>query len=297
MKLVVTIPAYNEEKTIGKVIRKIKKVMSKRKYDFKILVIDDGSRDDTAKISKKAGAIVFSHNRNYGLAETFRTEIKKSLELKADVIVHIDADGQYRAEEILKLLNEIKNGYDLVLGSRFLGEIEQMPLIKKFGNKLFSKVVSNITKTKITDAQTGFRAFTKEVAKQIEVISTHTYTQEQIIRAVLEKFKIKEIPVYFAKRDGKSRLIKSPIEFGIQSLINILRVYRDYQPMKFFGSFSVFFFLIGGIIGIYFLYLHFTVGITGHIGLIMLMIISIITGTQIALFAFFADMLKNKRKR
>ena len=297
MKLVITIPAYNEEKTIGDVILKIKKIMKKEKYSYKILVVDDGSTDNTANVSKKSGANVFSHPRNYGLAETFRTEIKKSLELKADVIVHIDADGQYQPEEIPKLFKEIKNGYDLVLGSRFLGKIEYMPLIKRLGNKLFSKVVSNITKTKITDAQTGFRAFTKDMAKQIDVISTHTYTQEQIIRAVLEKFKIKEVPVNFKRRKGKSRLLKNPIEYGIKALLNIMRVYRDYEPIKFFGLFSIFFFLIGAVIGTYFLYLHFTVGISGHLGLVIIMIISIITGTQITLFAFFADMLRNRRKK
>ena len=201
MKIVVTIPAYNEEKTIGSLINKINEVMGSGRYDYKVLVVDDGSKDKTTEVAKLANAVVYSHPKNYGLADTFRTETEKALKLGADVIVHIDADIQYKPEEILLLLKEIENGYDLVLGSRFKGKIEYMPIIKKLGNKAFSRVVSNITGIRISDAQTGFRAFTKDVAEKIKVTSNHTYTQEQIIRTVKKKFKIKEVPIYFAKRN------------------------------------------------------------------------------------------------
>jgi glycosyltransferase involved in cell wall biosynthesis len=170
MRLAITIPAYNEEKTIEKTVREIKKVVGKNKYDAKILVVDDGSVDKTAAVARNAGALVFSHPRNYGLAETFRTEIEKCLELKADVIVHIDADGQYVANEIPLLIREVKKGADLVLGSRFKGKIEEMPFIKRIGNKAFSVVVSNITGMKISDAQTGFRAFKKKLAQGLKII-------------------------------------------------------------------------------------------------------------------------------
>src|SRR3989338_11314038 len=154
MKVIVTIPAFNEEKNIKPVIAGIKKVMDSGKYSYKILVADDGSTDKTAAVAKSSGAVVYSHPKNYGLAETFRTEIKKSLEMGADIIIHIDADNQYQPVEIPKLINEINNGYDLVLGSRFKGAIESMPVIKRLGNKAFSKVVSNISGIKISDAQT-----------------------------------------------------------------------------------------------------------------------------------------------
>src|SRR3989338_3612693 len=139
--IVITIPAYNEERTIGESIKSIKSVMNSGVYRHKyiISVVDDGSKDKTAQIAKKAGAIVYSHPKNYGLAECFKTEIEICLEHKADVIVHIDADLQYKPEDIPKLLKEIENGYDLVLGSRFKGKIEYMPLIKKIGNISFSK--------------------------------------------------------------------------------------------------------------------------------------------------------------
>ncbi|MBI2647153.1 glycosyltransferase family 2 protein, partial [Candidatus Woesearchaeota archaeon] len=150
MQILVTIPAYNEERTIGTLIEKIHKTMRNNRYNYNILIVDDGSSDKTASIAKKANAIVYSHPKNYGLAETFRTEINKSLELGADVIVHIDADMQYQPEEIPKLIKEIKNGYDLVLGSRFIGKIEYMPLIHRVGNIAFSRVVSQIAETKIS---------------------------------------------------------------------------------------------------------------------------------------------------
>lgn len=294
MNIIITIPAYNEEKTIGPLITRIKAVIKKNKYKAKVLVLDDGSKDKTKEIATKLGAVVKSHPRNYGLAETFRSEIKEALKLKADVIVHIDADMQYRPEEIPKLINEIKKGYDLVLGSRFLGKIEEMPLINWFGNKAFSSAISHITKVKISDAQTGFRAFTKQFAKEIQIGSDHTYTQEQIIRAINKKFTIKEVPIYFAKRHGKSRLIRSPFMYAIKAWINIIRIYRDNEPLKVFGAIGGSILSVGIVISLYMVYLHFTSGIVGHLGLLMLNITVLSLGFQILIFALLADMFRKK---
>ena len=291
MKVVVTIPAFNEEKTIGRIVKSIKEVINKRNYNYQILVVDDGSKDNTASNARKAGAVVYSHPKNYGLAETFKTEIAKSLELKPDVIVHIDADMQYQPKEIPKLLDEIKNGYDLVLGSRFKGKIEEMPWIKRFGNIAFSKVVSQITSLQISDAQTGFRAFTRKVAESIPITSNHTYTQEQIIRAVKQKLKIKEVPIYFAKRDGKSRLIPNPFSYAISAWISITRTYRDYEPLKFFGVIGSIIFGIGIVLGLYLVYFQFFGGgAFRHLGLMMLDVLVLSIGLQIIIFGFIADM-------
>ena len=293
MLVVVTIPAYNEEKTISTLIGRIHKAL-KNKYKYKVLVVDDGSHDKTGKVAKSKGAIVFSHPKNYGLAETFRTEIEKSLELGADVIVHIDADMQYQPEEIPKLIKEVENGNDLVLGSRFMGKIEYMPWINRFGNKAFSHVVSQAAEMEISDAQTGFRAFTKELATKVKVRSDHTYTQEQIIRAVRNKFKIKEVPVYFARRKDKSRLISNPISYAISAWINLMRLYRDYKPLKFFGVIGTLIFSVGLLIGFYMIYLHLTSGIAGHLALLMLDVIILSVGFQLLTFALLADMLEGR---
>ena len=288
--IIVTIPAYNEGRTLGKVIENIKEVMQKYRKKYKILVVDDGSQDNTAQIARKAGAVAYSHAKNYGLAETFKTEIQKSLELKADVIVHIDADGQYLPREIPKLLSEIDRGYDFVLGSRFKGKIEYMPIVKKLGNIAFSKAISQITNFNISDAQTGFRAFTKKVAREIDIRSNHTYTQEQIIRAIKQKFRLKEVPVYFAKRKGKSKLIRNPFEYALKAWINIIRIYRDFEPLRFFGIVGTLIFSVGFLIGLYLVYLHFTTGIVGHFALMMLDILILSIGLQIIIFGFIADM-------
>ncbi len=295
MNIVVSIPAYNEEATIASVIRNIKEVLGKhRSYVYRILVVDDGSTDKTAEIAKNEGAVVYSHPKNYGLAETFRTEIQQFLKLKpeADAMVHIDADGQYKAEEIPQLLKKLEEGYDFVLGSRFKGTIEKMPIIKRLGNKAFSKVVSQIARTKISDAQSGFRAFTREVAEKINIISNHTYTQEQVIKAVKNKFRIGEVPVYFAERKGKSRLIRNPFEYALKAWISILRIYRDYEPLKFFGLIGGVVFAVGFVLGLRLLYFHFTTGIVGHTPSLILSMLLMSVGVQIIMFGFIADMIK-----
>jgi len=295
MKVVVTIPAYNEEKTIGPVIKDIKTVMDKHKYNYELIVVNDGSSDNTVEIAKKEGAVVYSHPRNLGLAETFRTEMEKCLQHKADIIVHTDADGQYVASEIPNLIRLVKEGKDLVLGSRFKGKIESMPLLKRFGNKAFSKVISHITSMRVSDGQTGFRAFTKEVAEKIKIRSFHTYTQEQIIRAVRGKFKVVEVPAYFAKRGGntKSRLMRNPFDYAIKAWINILRTYRDYEPLKFFGGVGFLFLLAGFAIGIWLFYRFVTLGYIGRLPSTILCFLLITVGVQIILFGFFADMRKS----
>lgn len=287
MKIIITIPAYNEKDTIESVIHDVKQTMDGMEYEYEIIVVDDGSMDSTNTIAKNAGAIVYSNPHNFGLAETFRIEMEKALKHKADIIVHIDADGQYRAEEIPKLIKPIVDeGYDLVLGSRFAGTIEEMPIVKKIGNKLFSKVISQITKINITDGQTGFRAFTKEVAQKIDIISTHTYTQEQIIKAVRSMFRVKEVPIYFAKRrSGKSKLISNPFEYAIRAWINLFRIYRDYEPLKFFGLTG---FALIVIALLTFLYSIFILGKLMDITVIVL----ILAGIQIILFGFLAEMVK-----
>jgi len=294
MKVVITLPAYNEEKTLGGVLDSIKKVMDGTAYTYQILVVDDGSKDRTAHIAKQHGAVVVSHPRNYGLAEAFRTEMEHCLRLGADIIVHTDADGQYRAQEIPGLIKKVEQGYDFVMGSRFMGHIESMPLLKRLGNKAFSKVLSHITKTKITDGQTGFRAFTREVAEKVSISSTHTYTQEQIIRVVRQKFKLLEVPAYFAKRGGDttSRLMKNPFDYAIKAWITLFRVYRDYEPLKFFGFIGGLFFTVGVLIGLFVLWNILTTGIAGGIPRVILSALLILSGIQVWLFGFLADMHK-----
>lgn len=292
MHVLVTIPAYNEEKTIGEVIAGVNKVMRQSKLRFSVMVVDDGSTDRTAEAAKRAGASVVKHPYNYGLAEAFRTEMKEAIRKRPDVIVHTDADGQYLATDIPKLLKPIQDGRaDLVLGSRFMGKIEGMPLIKRLGNRAFSSVISKITRVRITDGQTGFRAFTRQLAEKIDIISTHTYTQEMVIKAIKEKFRVVEVPVYFAKRKaGKSKLISSPFGYAMRAWVNIFRIYRDFEPLKFFGTIASVFIIPGILIGLYMVYLFLTQGYIGHLPSTILSMLLIISGLQMLIFGFLADM-------
>ncbi len=292
MKVLVTIPAYNEEKTIGKVIYSIFQAYKGRTDKIMVQVIDDGSTDNTVSIVKSLGAKVVSHKRNLGLGRAFQTEMKEALKEKPDVIVHFDADGQYIAQDIPRLVDVVQKGYDLVLGSRFTGHIESMPVLKRLGNIAFSIVLSQICKGRITDGQTGFRAFTPEVAREIDIHSEHTYTQEQLIRAFRQGFSVREIPVYFAKRDGKSRLISNPFEYASKAWINIIRIYRDYQPLKFFGGIGLAMFGAGFLIGLYILYKFIQLGRIGQVPLTLFGVLLMTVGLQVILFGFLADMQK-----
>ena len=202
-------------------------------YNYQILVLDDGSRDHTVEVAKSYDAVVVSNRRNMGLAETFRVEMRECLRLGADIIVHTDADGKYHSKHIPELIQKVEQGCDLVLGSRFKGKIESMSLLKQLGNIAFAEVLSSLTKVRITDSTTGFRAFTAEVARNINYINTFTYTQEQIIKASKQGFRIAEIPIT-ARKTRESRLFKNPFQFAWRAWINIFRIYRDYEPLMFF---------------------------------------------------------------
>ncbi|MBT4935423.1 glycosyltransferase family 2 protein [Candidatus Woesearchaeota archaeon] len=288
MKVVISIPAYNEERTLPRVLEEIKEI-TKNKHT--ILVLNDGSEDKTKEVAEKHGAIVVSNKKNRGLAETFRQEMKECIKLKADIIVHTDADGQYHPQHIPQLIEKVQEGYDLVLGSRFRGKIEKMPFMKRLGNKMFSRVISKLTKTYVTDSTTGYRAFTREVAEDINYINTFTYTQEQIIKAAKQGFKITEIPIV-ARKTRNSRLFKSPLQYAIKAWINILRIYRDYDPLKFFGYAGGVLFFMGVLIGIYILGHILVTGSAGGIPRVILSAILMLGGIQITIFGFLADMLR-----
>ncbi|MEK6861847.1 MAG: glycosyltransferase family 2 protein [Nanoarchaeota archaeon] len=291
--VVITIPAFNEESSLAMLVKDIHEVMKSSRYSYKILVLDDGSTDRTKEVAYKLGAVVFSNPVRMGLAETFKTEMKKALELNPDIIIHIDADYQYSPKDIPRLIKPIEDGEaDLVLGNRFQGGIDSMPLMKRLGNKAFSKVISDITRFRVGDCQTGFRAMNKKAAS-LPIISNHTYTQEQIIRAVRSGLKIKEIPTHFySRKSGKSKLLKGPFEYAIKAWINILRLYRDFEPLKFFGRIGLFFILVGLIVGAYVLIDFFIRKNVGHLPLTVLTVLLIVMGIQILLFGFLADMKK-----
>ncbi len=263
--------------------------MDKEKWKYSIHVINDGSSDSTAEIAKNAGAKVFSRKRNQGLAFTFKEELQYALAAKADIIVHTDADGQYPARFIPALINKVEEGFDLVLGSRFLEGRKHASFWKNFGNRAFARVFSRLCKVKLTDTTTGFRAFNSDIAKEINFTNTFTYTQEQLIRASKMKFKIAEVPIE-ARVTRESRLFNNIFEYAFKAWVNIFRIYRDYDPLKFFGRIGFYLVSIGTVIGIWLVYLFLTTGRIGHMPATILTGLLIITGFQVIIFGFLADM-------
>ena len=298
MKLVVTIPAYNEESTIGRVIRDVPRII-KGVSRVEVLVINDGSLDGTAKAAKTAGADrIVSHTHNLGLGNAFRTGLDNALGMGADIIVNIDADGQYVGSEIKDLIRPIlEKKADMVLGSRFSGQIEHMAAWKRIGNRIATRTVRFLSGIPITDGQTGFRAFSRDAALRLNVMSNYTYTQETIIQAAMKGMKIVEIPCTFRRREGHSKLISSVSNYAKRSTTILFRTYRDYKPLKFFGIIGAIIFVLGVIFGGYiFIRWLFTGLVTPHVPLAILSAILLIVGFQVILFAFLADMMGQLRR-
>jgi glycosyltransferase involved in cell wall biosynthesis len=293
MNIVITIPAYNEEKTLPRVIAEIRDVLKEqtnKEDQYTILVVDDGSTDNTVNVAHSLDVEVVA-KRHTGLAGQFKREMEECLRLNADIIVHTDADGQYHPQHIPELVAKVKEGNDLVLGSRFKYNMKHMPILKRIGNIAFAKVISSLTKTKISDSTTGYRAFTAEVARDIEYINTFTYTQEQLIKAAKQGFSIAEVPIK-CRKTRASRLFSNPLQYAIKAWINIFRIYRDYNPLRFFGRIGLSFLSVGVAIGLWLVYRFITLGRIGKVPTAILCMLLIMIGIQVTLFGFLADMIK-----
>ncbi len=293
MKTIAIIPALNEEETIGRVIESVKRHVNN------VIVIDDGSTDGTAKTARKAGARVYSHPVNKGLGPTILDGYREALKKGAEIVLQIDADGQYLARDIPRLINPIlRNEADMVLGSRFSGTIEEMPFVKRTGNRFFSKITSVLSGMRITDAQTGFRAIRSELLENIIPTGKYTYTQEMIIRASKENFRIKEVPIYFARRkSGESRLISNVLSYASSSFMIMLRTFREYHPLKFFGLPGLVLLIAGAVIGYDVTIDYMLTGIMNRAGSAILSALMIMSGILLVFMGLLADMMESKYRQ
>ncbi|MEM0473332.1 MAG: glycosyltransferase family 2 protein [Candidatus Aenigmatarchaeota archaeon] len=296
-KLVVMIPAYNEEKTIASVIREIpRKIEGISKVE--ILVINDGSTDKTVEVARKAGADrIVSNRKNMGLGFSFKKGLNEALNMDADVVVNIDADGQYNAKEIAKLVRPIIDGKaDIVLGWRDIDKLDHMPLQKKIGNKIatfFTRLMSGLP---IKDAQTGFRALSSDAVMKLNLFGRYTYVQETLIQAKHKGLVIEQVPVEFRKREGKSRLIANIFKYARMAGLTMIRSMRDYDPLKVFLPISFVFFLLSALVAIPVLQHYFATGLfTGYTGRGLLSAMFFITGVIVFTFGLLADMLRTQR--
>jgi glycosyltransferase involved in cell wall biosynthesis len=267
MRLIILIPAYNEEETIACVLTGIPSAFTGIEQVF-TLVVDDGSTDKTAAIARKAGAIVVSHGQNRGLGCAFTTGLSEALKLGADIMVTIDADRQFSPEEIPLLIHPILQGEaDFVVGNRFTGkygEIEKpqyMSQIKYWGNRIMSRFVSTLIGINFKDVSCGFRAYSREAMLQLNLAGQFTYTQETFIDLANKELTIKNIPIsvrYFPERE--SRVADSLLNYSVKTGKIIFRAYRDYKPLRFFGWLGLVTFVLGMIFGLAMLIIYLQIG-------------------------------------
>ncbi|MBD3238100.1 MAG: glycosyltransferase [Candidatus Moranbacteria bacterium] len=306
MKLLINIPAYNEEKRLQKTLQKLPRRVTGFKL-VKIQVINDGSTDQTKQIALKNKVdFLYSNHINRGLGITFRKAALNALNNDFDVLVNIDADGQFNPDDIPKLTAPIiAKQADIVIGSRFSGiKPINMPISKKMINRYGSKMVGYFVHEKTPDLTCGFRAYNRESLLRLNLSHQFTYTQETIIDALSKKLKVKWLPVqvrYFAKR--KSKMTKSPINFIFQSILIIIKTIRDSQPLKFFGlpalgmiiaSFTIFITVFSQYL--YNFYYYDTLKLSPFRTWIGLGSILLLAGIQFLILAFLADMIKSNRK-
>ena len=291
-------PALNEENDIQRVIANLPRSLEGIEV-IQILVVDDGSVDKTAELAYASGAQVISHGKNRGVGAAFHSAVQFSLENEADILVGIDADGQFDPNEIPLLINPIlENKADMVIGNRFnYGMPAEMSQVKFLGNQIVAKMISSITGQNFQDVSCGFRAYNRESLLRLNIFGEFTYTHETILSLMYQGLRITEHPIrvkYFP--DRKSRVAGSIFRYAIQTSKIILRVLLDYRPIRVFGLFGSLCMIIGIGFEIFLMGHYFLTGMfspyksTGFIGLGF-----IIFGLLILIIALVADMLNRLR--
>jgi len=239
LKLIVGIPAFNEENNIALIITKLQSVCEK------IIVCNDGSSDMTGQIAEKMGAIVINHTKNLGYGAGIRSIFLKAKELDPDILVTFDADGQHRIEDISKVIEPITSGKaDIVIGSRFLGDSDEVPTYRKIGISAITKITNITTKQKISDSQSGFRAYNK---RSIQEITPSEYgmgvSTEILIKADRKDLKILEVPIKILYHGDTST--HNPVGHGVSVILSTMKFISIEHPLKFYGMPGVIFLAIG----------------------------------------------------
>lgn len=299
MKLIIQIPCYNEEETLPLTLRDLPKKIDG--FDIiETLIINDGSTDRTLEVARKSGVNhILSFKNHKGLARAFSIGVEKCLELSADIIVNTDADNQYNGNDIPKLVEPIlKGNADIVVGDRLTDKGKQFSFFKKILQKIGSGLVRRLSQSKVKDVVSGFRAYSKEAALSINILTEFSYTVENLIQLESNKLKIVSIPVRTNRTLRKSRLHKGTIHFIANQLRSIIRSYAMYRALKVFTFIGLLFFLPGFILGVRFLYfLAFSPSdASGHIQSLILAAILIIISFILFMMGIIADLISDNRK-
>jgi glycosyltransferase involved in cell wall biosynthesis len=301
LTLLIAIPCLNEEATIGQVLKSLPTELA-GVSQIDRLVINDGSTDRSAAIAGAAGAIVISNSVNRGVGFCFQRAVEFACSTGYDIMVTIDADGQFSPDEIAPLILPIvENQADFVAGSRFLkstASIEHMSWVKQWGNRRMNQLVNRLARGKFTDVSCGFRAYAREALLRLNLHGSFTYTQETFLSLAFINMRIMEVPIsvkYFAGR--KSRVAGSIVKYAFHTSKIIFRTYRDYQPLRFFLGLSALFcgaglFFLAILLGWYLFHGTFSPHIwSGMVGGFLMM-----AGLLFFCLALLADMFVRGRR-
>lgn len=258
--VLVAIPCLNEENTVASVVAQVPRLIE-GVGRIDIVVLDDGSTDATAERARAAGADVIRHPSNQGLGATFRDAVAEALARRADLMVHIDGDGQFDAADIPTLIEPLVAGQaDMCTASRFIDPdlVPTMPWVKRMGNRGVAWIVRVLTGSRFHDVSCGFRAFSRETLLRMNLFGTFTYTQESFLDLVFKNLRILEVPVKVrgVREFGTSRVASSVTRYAVRSSKIMLRAFVSYRPFRFFMSIALASFLVGfGLLG--FLLVHY----------------------------------------
>jgi glycosyltransferase involved in cell wall biosynthesis len=297
-KLIIQIPCLNEAETLPATLADLPRSVPGIDV-VEVLVIDDGSRDRTAEVAKAQGvAHVIRFRQRKGLAAAFIAGIDASLRRGADYIVNTDADNQYAGRDIARLLEPLLRGEaDIVVGDRNIRDLEHMSWPRKLLQRLGSWTVRQVSATKVPDTTSGFRAYTREAALRMTIVSDFSYTLESLIQAGKQRMAVTHVPISTNPRTRPSRLFDSVLSYIKQSAATIVRIYTMYEPLKVFTYIGTTIFVAGFIISMRFLYYFlFTFESEGKVQSLILSAVLMIVGFQVVLIGLVADVISGMRK-
>ncbi len=295
--LFIQIPCYNEEDTIGLTLDELPTHIEGI-ADIKILIIDDGCTDNTVEVALEHGADFVVHfPTNRGLARGFEAGIQACLSRGADIIVNTDADNQYCADDIPKLVQPIlERRADIVIGARPIGDIEHFSAVKKALQRLGSSVVRQVSGTDVEDAPSGFRAFSRTAAQQLHIFGEYTYTIETVIQAGQKGFHIESVPIRVNEDLRPSRLVKSIPDYIFRSITTMGRIYLIYRPLRLFIPAAIVTFGAGFVLGLRYLYFMAIGQGDGHIQSVILSALLLAAGALTALIGIISELIATNRK-
>ena len=297
-KLIIQIPCLNEAETLPATLADLPRSVPGIDV-IEVLVIDDGSRDRTADVAKAHGvAHVIRFRQRKGLAAAFIAGIDASLRRGADYIVNTDADNQYAGRDIARLLEPLLRGdADIVVGDRNIRDLEHMSWPRKLLQRLGSWTVRQVSATNVPDTTSGFRAYTREAALRMTIVSDFSYTLESLIQAGKQRMAVTHVPVSTNPRTRPSRLFDSVLSYIKRSAATIVRIYTMYEPLKVFTYIGTTIFVAGFLISMRFLYYFlFTFESEGKVQSLILSAVLMIVGFQVVLIGLVADVISGMRK-